>query len=93
MMFINSGFAGGGSKHGHFRRVQKSKPYLSDNDHGSSHVFVPGNSKLTDEDGIPLQQFKLQMIHPGFKTMKDSHMVIIKVLFKQLYMFTFSGEA
>ena len=75
MMFINSGFAGGGSKHGHFHRVQKSKSYLSEDDLGSNHLYVPGNTKFIEEDGIPFPHFNLQMIHPGFKTVTNSHTV------------------
>ena len=84
MMFKNSGFAGRGSKHGHFRRLQKSRPYLDlpNNDPELNQVFVPRNTKLIEEDGIPFLQFNLQMIHPGFKTMKDSHRVSTKALIK-----------
>ena len=92
MMFINSGFAGGGSKHGHFHRVQKSKSYLSDDDIGSNHLYVPRNTKMIEEDGIPFPEFNLQMIHPESKTVKDSHMVSIKALIKQWKMFVFSGK-
>ena len=92
MMFINSGFAGGGSKHGHFHRVQKSKSYLSDDDPGSNHLYVPKNTKLIEEDGIPFPQLNVQMIHQGLKTIKDSHMVSIQALIKQLKMFVFSGK-
>ena len=91
MMFINSGFAGGENKHGHFHRIQKSN--LSDNDLELNRVYVPGNTKLIEEDRIPFPQFNLQTIHPGFKTMKDSHMVTIQALIEHLKMFIFSGKA
>ena len=77
MMFINSGFAGGGSKHGHFHRVQKSKSYFTENDLGANHIYVPQHPKLIEEDGIIFPQFNLEMIHQGFNTMKDSHTVSI----------------
>ena len=84
MMFINSAFAGGGSKHGHFRRVQKSKSYFSENEPGSNHIYVPQHPKLIEEDGIPFPKFNLEMIHQGFNTMKDGHTVsITNVLLKE----------
>ena len=84
MMFINSGFAGGGSKHGHFRRVQKSKAYFTENDPGSNQIYMPQHPKLIEKDGIPFPQFNPQMIHQGFNTMKDGHTVsIINVLLKE----------
>ena len=83
MMFTNSGFTGGGSKQGHFRRVQKSKPYLPDNDQGSNHVYETRNTKLIEVDGVPFPKFNLQTIHPRFKTMKDNHVVSIKALIIQ----------
>ena len=39
-MFINSGFAGGGSKHGHNRRVQKSNNQLGLNHLGRNSTIT-----------------------------------------------------
>ena len=80
MMFINSGFTGGGSKQGHFDRVQKSKPYLSGNGLGMNHLFVVKNPKVIEEDGVPLQHFNLKIFRPGFNNIKENHLVKVQTL-------------
>ena len=69
MMFINSGFAGGGSKHGHYRRVQKSNNQL-----GLNHLEK--NTKLSNKG-------KFQKIHINKPSIKGaSKFVSIKFKFR-----------
>ena len=94
MMFINSGFTGGGSKQGNFDRVQKSKPYLSGNGLGMNHLFVVKNPRVIEEDGVPLQHFNLKIFRPGFNNIKEDHLVSVQTFTCLNIIITyFSGKA
>ena len=94
MMFINSGFTGGGSKQGHFDRVQKSKSYLSGNGLGMNHLFVVKNPKVIEEEGIPSHHFNLKIFRPGFNNIKEDHLVRVQRLTCLNIIITyFSGKA